>query len=202
MVHIDPAGMVEIDELPNEVKPADVILVSHPHTDHCDPDVIRAISKPNTVVIGPGSCVQELHGFGLKVADIGDAISVGDVHISAVAAYNVKQGGSSRKLHHKGFGLGYVVRVGDISVYHAGDTDYIPEMRSLGPVTVACLPVGGVFTMDAHEAVQSLRDIRPTLAIPIHCFPMDARAFASQASHEASQVRVIVPEIGYPYQLG
>jgi L-ascorbate metabolism protein UlaG (beta-lactamase superfamily) len=62
----------------------------------------------------------------------------------------------------------------DVVIYHAGDTDLIPEMQKLtgfkqpGKEFVALLPIGGRFTMSAEEAAEAAELIKPTLAIPMH----------------------------------
>ena len=74
--------------------------------------------------------------------------------IKVVDAYNTPQGSSTRKLHKKGNCVGYVITIEGKTIYHAGDTDFIPEMKELGKIDVALLPIGGKFTMDIEEAVK------------------------------------------------
>ena len=70
--------------------------------------------------------------------------------------------------------VGYLLRIGDVLIYHAGDTDLIPEMKNLtgynqkGKQLIALLPVGGRFTMNAEEAFEAAKMIKPTIAIPMH----------------------------------
>ena len=77
--------------------------------------------------------------------------------------------------------------MGGLCIYHAGDTDAIPEMASLGSVDVALVPVSGTYVMTAAEAVTACNAIRPTLAIPMHYGSIvgtaaDAEAFKKSAS--------------------
>ena len=85
-----------------------------------------------------------------------------------VNAYNTEKGSSTRKQHKKGKGIGYVLNIGDKTIYHAGDIDFIPDMEQLQDVDIALLPMGGKFTMDWHEAVKATLLIKPELVIPIH----------------------------------
>ena len=63
--------------------------------------------------------------------------------------------------------MGYIVSIGGQRIYHAGDTDVIPEMQGL-KVDVALLPVGGTYTMRPEECLKALADIAPGRVIPIH----------------------------------
>ena len=108
----------------------------------------------------------------------------------SVPAYN-----TNKKFHPKGNGwVGYVVRKGEESVYHAGDTDLIPEMASIR-CTVALLPVSGTFVMTAAEAVTAAGKIKPKIAVPMHIgsvvgSPADAQAMAA-AAPPGVEVRVL-----------
>ncbi len=54
-----------------------------------------------------------------------------------------------------------------VRIYHAGDTDRIPEMKGI-EVDVALLPVGGTYTMNLDEAVEAAKDIKARYYIPMH----------------------------------
>ena len=75
--------------------------------------------------------------------------------ITSIPAYNTLEGSSTRKVHQKGKGAGYVITIADKRIYHAGDTDLIPEMKTIGKIDVACLPIGGTFTMDIADAMKA-----------------------------------------------
>jgi len=165
-----------IDGLPEELDAADAILVTHAHKDHCKAVTVNRLRKAGTQVIAPERCAAEL-GPEIRVVAAGDELQVGGARVRVVPAYNTPQGSSTRKAHPKGRGVGYVIEVGGRRIYHAGDTDRIAEMADLGPVDVALLPVGGTFTMDASEAAEAARLIRPRAAIPIHFLKTDPRAF-------------------------
>jgi len=54
-----------------------------------------------------------------------------------------------------------------VRIYHAGDTDFIPEMKDID-CNIALLPVSGTYVMTAEEAVEAARMIKPDIAIPMH----------------------------------
>jgi len=90
-------------------------------------------------------------------------LEIDSVHLKAVPAYNLNKDFHPREKNY----LGFVVTMDGLSVYHAGDTDFIPEMNGLMP-QVALLPVSGTYVMTAEEAVQAALALSPGVAIPMH----------------------------------
>ncbi|MGB9622789.1 MAG: MBL fold metallo-hydrolase, partial [Candidatus Bathyarchaeia archaeon] len=155
---------------------ADVVFATHSHWDHLDPNVIEKVRKENTVIIAPKDCISKLKGA--KAIVPGESIKVGDLEVKAVHAYNVKRFRSPGvPFHPKGFGVGYVLKVEGKAIYHAGDTDLIPEMKELGGIDVAMLPTGDTYTMDNSEAAEAAIIINPKIAIPMHRWNTDPEDF-------------------------
>ena len=188
-----------IDGLPEELGKADLILVTHHHKDHCKRVTIIRLMRPDTPVIAPASCVKELGG-NFKSIEPGDKYNIDNLVIKAVHAYNTEQGSSTRKQHKKGKGVGYLIEIEGKTIYHAGDTDFIPEMRELGQVDVALLPIGGTFTMDTGEAVEAIMAIRPEVVIPMHMFKANPQKIRGQIEKK-SGARLIQLDIGETYRM-
>jgi len=93
-------------------------------------------------------------------------------------------------VHHKGEGVGYLLTVNGKTIYHAGDTDFIPEMRGLGDVDVALLPIGGTFTMDIEEAIEAVVAIKPKIVIPMHYLKANPQEFKKKLEAK-SNIKVI-----------
>jgi L-ascorbate metabolism protein UlaG (beta-lactamase superfamily) len=141
---------------------ADIILITHEHYDHCSPEDIRKISGPNTVVVAPADCAAKLKG-SVKVVRPGDVAEVSGIRIEAVPSYN-----TNKQFHTKDRGwVGYIFTISGQRIYIAGDTDYIPEMKTFR-ADIALLPVSGTYVMTAEEAAQAALAIKPKIAIPMH----------------------------------
>jgi L-ascorbate metabolism protein UlaG (beta-lactamase superfamily) len=156
IVYIDPYELTDGET-------ADLILVTHSHFDHFSPDDIDKINGPDTIIVCPSDCEHRLMGNIRVIRPYGKTEHKG-VKVEAVPSYNLK-----KEFHPKANGwLGFVVEIDGKRIYHAGDTDLIPEMKELKDIDYALLPVGGKYTMDAEEAAKAAELIKPKVAVPMH----------------------------------
>jgi L-ascorbate metabolism protein UlaG (beta-lactamase superfamily) len=162
-VYIDPW------KLPADPPAAGVILVTHDHFDHLSLADVEKVAAPDTVLIGPASVTAQVHEVETVTLAAGDSVDVRGVHVRAVAAYNLDKFRAPGHPYHprEAGGLGYVVTLDDVRYYHAGDSDAVPEMADVH-CDVACLPVGGTFTMTAEEAAEACDLIDAAAAVPMH----------------------------------
>ena len=155
---------------------ADIILISHDHFDHCSPEDVKKIMSPDTMIVTDKKSAKKLKG-NVTVVKPGDTLTLAGVNIQVVNAYNL-----NKKFHpKKNEGLGFIVTLEGIRVYHAGDTDCIPEMKTI-EADIALLPVSGTYVMTAQEACEAALAINPKVAIPMHYGSVvgdetDAKAF-------------------------
>ncbi len=142
---------------------ADLILVTHGHHDHLSVDDIALISGPETTVLCPPDCIAELRASRAQAVRPGDALQVGNVKVQVVPAYNTDKPNHPRSAGH----VGYIVEIDGRRIYHAGDTDLIPEMAGV-VCDIALLPMGGTYTMNAEQAAQAAERIGPQIVVPMH----------------------------------
>ena len=155
-IYIDPY------DLKQGLPEADIILVTHPHYDHLSVADINKIVKDDTVIISPTGAEGVKKGKVEKIK-AGEKKEVKGVKIEAVPAYNI-----GKSFHKKDAGwVGYIVEVEGKRIYHAGDTDFIPEMKEIS-CDIALLPCGGTYTMDWKEAVEAGNAINTKTVIPMH----------------------------------
>ncbi len=169
---------------------ADLILITHHHHDHCSPEDVARIRGPQTVVVAPAPAAALLPP-PVHTVRVGDSLEAHGIAVEVVAAYN-----TNKTFHPKSpDNVGYVVTIAGTRIYHAGDTDVIPEMGDLR-VDIALLPVSGTYVMTAEEAVRAAAAIQPKLVIPMHYGTIvggqeDAERFARSCP---VPVRVLGPE--------
>jgi len=164
-VYIDPYQLASKYQKQND---ADVVLLTHDHFDHLSIDDLKQIINNNTSILSATECVEKL--AGLKVKEIsgikpGEKGIIKGLPIEAVPAYNI-----NKKFHPKSDGkVGFIIRINEKRIYHAGDADLIPEMESVDP-DIALVPVSGTYVMTAEEAAKAVNElIRPKkVVIPMH----------------------------------
>jgi L-ascorbate metabolism protein UlaG (beta-lactamase superfamily) len=158
-IYVDPWGT------PEDAQPADVILITHAHGDHLQPDEIARLSTPSTKLVAPHDVARELSGDVTPVAP-GESHEVAGLRFTTVPAYNTAE--ERLEMHPKANRwVGYVLELGGSAYYHAGDTDHVGELDDL-KTDVAFVPIGGTYTMDVDEAAGFVRSFTPKLAVPFH----------------------------------
>ncbi len=179
---------------------ADLILVSHSHSDHCDTSKIEKARKASTVIVAPKECVSKIGG-SIEETEAGKETTVDNIRIKAVEAYNYKRFRSrGNPFHPKGSGVGYLITAQHKTIYHAGDTDFIPEMKKLGHVDVALIPSGGTYTMDNPEAAEAALAINPNVVIPMHRWDTRPEEFKKIVEGN-SNIKVVMLKEGEDYQV-
>jgi L-ascorbate metabolism protein UlaG (beta-lactamase superfamily) len=186
-VYFDPWGTRPDDD------PADLILITHAHDDHYRPEEIERLASSGAKIAAPADVAAELSGDVTPVAP-GESHELAGVRFTTVPAYNTRE--EALRFHPKAKRwVGYVVELGGVDHYHAGDTDHAPELDEVR-ADVAFLPIGGRFTMDAAQAAGLARAIAPRVAVPFHFgfvvgSPSDGERFRQAA--EPVKVEILTP---------
>ena len=187
VIHVDPVGAEgDYSRMPK----ADLILVTHEHSDHLDTAAVRSLRKEGTQVVVSRSCEGRIEGA--LVMQNGESRDVAGFRVEAVPAYNVvnlRPGG--QPFHPRGNGNGYVVTFGNVRVYVAGDTEDTPEMGALRNVDVAFLPMNLPYTMTPEMVAAAARAFRPRILYPYHFGQTDPQALVRLLQGERGiEVRV------------
>jgi L-ascorbate metabolism protein UlaG (beta-lactamase superfamily) len=189
----------------------DAILISHTHFDHLDLRSLDRLDRSLPLVTprGAGRLVRR-RGFE-RVVELGagEELQLGAIRIRATHAEHESSRGP---FSADAPSLGYLMEDG-ARIYFAGDTELFPEMRDIGPVDVALLPVAGwgprlgAGHLNPAQAAEALRLLRPKAALPIHWGTLrrvfaerpddrPAREFVRIAHEVAPEVDVRVLSIG------
>jgi L-ascorbate metabolism protein UlaG (beta-lactamase superfamily) len=170
VIYTDPFKVAKNDE-------ADIVLLSHEHFDHLSADDLAKVIAPGTTIVASPLCKEGLQKIKVKemrFLDPGGRITVGtpkggEVQVEAVPAYNVNKFREPGKAFHpKGEKrLGFLIKMDGTTVYFAGDTDFIPEMKTI-KCDIALLPVSGTYVMSAEEAAEAAAALNPKVAVPMH----------------------------------
>lgn len=168
VIYIDPYN------LDGENEKADLIFITHSHYDHCSIADINKIIKEGTKIVCTADCQSKILKTDvpvkIQIVEPGQELDLNPIKVSTLPAYN-----TDKHFHPKEEAwVGYLIKMDDVLIYHAGDTDVIPEMQTLTghnhahKKLVALLPVGGRYTMTSEEAAEAAKLIKPFLAIPMH----------------------------------
>lgn len=191
-LYIDPWGT------PEDAPPADLILITHAHQDHFQPEEIERLRTERTQVAAPRDVADCMTGT-ITPVEPGGSYEVAGVRFITVPAYNTRE--EALDFHPRANRwVGYVVELGGTRYYHAGDTDHAPELDDV-TTDVAFLPVGGHFTMNVDEAAGLARSIAPTLAVPFHYgFVVGSSADGDRFRQAAAPVPVELLEPTNPFE--
>ncbi len=174
-IHVDPwSRLADYQTLPK----ADLILITHQHGDHMDPQALAALRTDSTVVILTRTCAEEVKGG--TVMNNGDSRRLLGITVDAVPAYNLEhRRPDGTPFHPKGEGNGYILTFGKTRVYIAGDTENTPEMKALKNIDVAFLPMNLPYTMTPEMVADAAKAFRPKILYPYHFGDTDTRVLES-----------------------
>ena len=161
VIYLDPW------KLGGEPPTADLILISHDHFDHCSPEDVEKVRGTDTVVLANESAAGTIPGA--RMMRPGAKTEAAGVTVEAVHAYNTnKFRAPGQPFHPRSKGhVGWVVTLGGVRLYFAGDTDCIPEMAHIA-CDVALLPVSGTYVMTVDEAVLAADTLKAQVVVPMH----------------------------------
>lgn len=164
--YVDPFDLGE-----KEIEPADLVFITHAHHDHFSPDDLEMITHDETTVVAPPELLLQIdRSDSLKQGVMpNNSYDVKGFKFSTIPAYNIRPERLSFHPKENNW-VGYIFEINSQKVYHAGDTDFIPEMKDLKnqDLDIVLLPIGGTYTMDVAEAIEAANAISAKTTIPMH----------------------------------
>lgn len=185
-IHIDPVSSeADYASLPK----ADIVILTHEHSDHLDKDALAKLCTDRTTIVLTEICAAQIEG-GIVMRN-GETQTIDGLKVEAVAAYNlVHKRPDGEVFHSKGDGNGYILSFGDTHVYVAGDTENTPEMKGLGNIAIAFLPMNLPYTMTPEMVADAVRAFRPHILYPYHFGETEPSQIVELLKGEGVEVRI------------
>ena len=178
VIYVDPVTQLRGRTVDYSAMPkADIILVTHEHPDHYDTAALRQLTTDKTQLIMNPRCV-ELYGNGQAMKNGDRQPLAGGGALEAVPAYKTTEG--HLQFHPKGRDNGYILTLGGLRLYIAGDTEDIPEMADIKDIDIAFLPCNQPYTMTTDQLVRAANTVQPKVLFPYHYGETDVSGIPAQ----------------------
>jgi L-ascorbate metabolism protein UlaG (beta-lactamase superfamily) len=179
-IYVDPVGNGKrFAEFPK----ADLVLVTDIHGDHLNGDTISSVTTEKSAIVAPKAVADKLPASLKSRATVmanGDSKAISGVQIEAIPMYNLTP--ARLQYHTKGRGNGYVLTMGGKRIYISGDTEDIPEMRTLKDIDVAFVCMNLPYTMEVEKAASAVQEFKPKVVYPYHYRGSDTQKFKELVS--------------------
>ena len=182
----------------DDPRSADYILITHAHPDHFSLSDIEKLATKDTIIICPKQVDNRLSAYQTKVVKPGDLLNLGKIKCEAIAAYSLGFP-SHPKWNHN---VGYILTINGERIYHAGDTDLIPELKNIKDITIAMVPIDGDnLTMKTEEFMQLIDKDISVHQSNISTVPVSPLTLTICPSFNKSVAEGIPTTAGIPYSL-
>ncbi len=204
IIYIDPyytdTFSEEVIRFYRDAEKADLLLITHHHGDHCDPETFGEILGEKTEIVAPEKCSEKIKG-GFLTIEPEEKLKFADIEVKSVYAYNQERKRESGEPYHlKGEGVGYIIKINGKKIYHPGDTETIPEMEDIEGLDLSFIPIDGTYTMDVEEAVEAGKVIGADTVIPFHEKDTDPNKFKERLE-KRTEIDVKILERGEVFEL-
>lgn len=165
-IYIDPVGGAETFK---DQKQPDLILITDIHGDHFSLETLQALNTEKSKIMVPQAVADKMPGEFTPQIDVlnnGESKERYGIHVEAIPMYNLRE--EAKGFHEIGRGNGYVLNMGNQRIYFSGDTEDIPEMRSLQNIDKAFICMNLPYTMTVDSAVDAVLEFKPKQVYPYH----------------------------------
>lgn len=166
VIYLDPTGGAEAFEGRSD---ADFVLITDIHADHMDAKTLAALELSDTRILAPQAVKDQLPkelGDMISVIDNDETQKFMEFSITAIPMYNLPE--TADAYHPKGRGNGYLLEKDGKRLYISGDTEDIPEMRSLKNIDMALVAMNLPYTMTVDQAAEAVLAFQPKQVYPFH----------------------------------
>jgi L-ascorbate metabolism protein UlaG (beta-lactamase superfamily) len=186
-------------QVKGDYKPVDVLISTHEHFDHCSVEDMQKVVDSDTEVIGIPMAEDNLSKLDCKKIHYvkpGETLTLKSIRFEFVPAYNVNKFRSPKVPFHpkEDEKIGVIIVMDSHRIYHAGDTDCIPEMANFRP-DIALIPVSGTYVMTAEEAIEAANILQPKLIIPMHFGAIVGDSSMAEKLKQSVSMPVEIPKI-------
>ncbi|WP_317046056.1 MBL fold metallo-hydrolase [Aquimarina sediminis] len=166
IIYIDPTGGAKAFK---NKRLANLVLITDIHGDHMDIETLDSLDLSNAEIVVPQSVAEKLpakYTDQLIIINNGETKEIQGIPIEGIPMYNLRE--EALKFHKKGRGNGYVITLGKKRIYFSGDTEDIPEMRSLKYIDMAFISMNLPYTMTIENAADAVLEFKPKQVYPYH----------------------------------
>src|SRR5690606_5480469 len=186
-IYVDPFGGGKVF---GGISAPDLIIITDIHGDHLNLETLAALKTENAHFVVPRAVADQLpenYKKSMTVISNGETKRIEEITISALPMYNLPETPDSR--HPKGRGNGYILQMGGKRIYISGDTEDIPEIRSLKNIDIAFVCMNGP-TMDINQAASAVLEFKPKIVYPFHYRGSDTEAFRKLVNDSDANIEV------------
>ncbi len=165
-IYVDPVGGALAYD--GQRQP-DLILITDIHGDHFSLETLQELNTEKAKIIVPQAVADKMpseFATQLDILNNGDSKERYGITVEAVPMYNLRK--EALQMHPKGRGNGYVLNMGGKRIYFSGDTEDIPEMRSLENIDTAFICMNLPYTMTEESAAEAVLEFQPKQVYPYH----------------------------------
>ena len=187
-LYVDPVGDASLYE---GMPAPDAILITHEHGDHYQPDTLTALPGEAPLLVNPAVSEMLPEGLAARATVLanGESGEIAGVPVEAIPAYNTTE--DRLQFHPEGRDNGYILSLDGMTIYIAGDTEDIPEMRALSGIDIAFVPMNLPYTMDVTQAASAVAEFKPRVVYPYHYRGADLDEFERKLSEASDASKVV-----------